>query len=75
MKCPDFETLMLFLDGELEGDELSEVAGHVDSCPECLRILKTQRRLEESWRDDFEYPGVKSSGENRSRFGTRGKET
>lgn len=58
MKCPDFETLMLFLDGELEGDDLRSVAGHLDSCPECRRVLETQKRLEESWRDDFEYPAA-----------------
>jgi hypothetical protein len=56
MICPDFDTLMKYLDGELQGERLREVSSHVDSCSECRRILDSQMRLEQAWRDDFVYP-------------------
>lgn len=56
MKCPDFEILMLMLDGELPEDQLKEVADHVESCPECRKILRSQEHIETSWRDSFISP-------------------
>ncbi len=58
MKCPDFERLMLFLDGELTGDELHSIEEHLDSCSRCQRIIESQRMLENSWRDDFTFPAT-----------------
>ncbi|MFO8183280.1 MAG: hypothetical protein R6U39_03830 [Candidatus Aegiribacteria sp.] len=56
MKCPDFDTLMMFLDGELRDDMMRQVSEHLRSCDRCGKVLASQRRLERSWRDDFEYP-------------------
>jgi hypothetical protein len=58
MKCPDFERLMLFLDGELTGDELHSIEEHLDSCTRCRRLIESQRMLENSWRDDFTFPAT-----------------
>ena len=57
MKCPDFETLMAYLDGELEEDQKLLLEEHLRACDDCSRILESQRELEESWRDSFVYPG------------------
>ncbi len=57
MKCPDFEVLMLMLDGELPEDQLKEVTDHVESCPHCRRIIRSQEHIETSWRDSFRSPG------------------
>ncbi|MCK4506638.1 MAG: zf-HC2 domain-containing protein [Candidatus Aegiribacteria sp.] len=57
MKCPDFEVLMLMLDGELPEDQLKEVTDHVESCPHCTRIIRSQEHIETSWRDSFISPG------------------
>lgn len=56
MKCPDFETLMMFLDGELRDDTLRQVSEHVRTCDRCRKVLESQRKLESSWRDGFVYP-------------------
>ncbi|OPL18850.1 MAG: hypothetical protein AVO35_02640 [Candidatus Aegiribacteria sp. MLS_C] len=56
MSCPDFEKLMLYLDGELDEEDLRIVREHLEDCEECRRILATQSRLEESWRNDFRFP-------------------
>lgn len=56
MKCPDFETLMMFLDGELRDDMMLQVSEHVRTCGRCRKVLESQRKLESSWRDDFVYP-------------------
>lgn len=56
MKCPDFETLMLLLDGELPADRMNEVSLHVHSCERCSRITSSQNNIETSWRDGFKSP-------------------
>lgn len=56
MSCPDFEKLMLYLDGELHEEELHRVREHLEGCVECRRVLATQSRLEESWRSGFSFP-------------------
>ena len=56
MKCPDFEILMLMLDGELPEDQMKEVTDHIESCRECAKIIRSQEHLETSWRDSFIYP-------------------
>ena len=57
MKCPDFEILMLMLDGELPEDQLKEITDHIESCLECRRIIRSQERIETLWRDNFKSPG------------------
>lgn len=57
MKCPDFEILMLMLDGELPEDQLKEVTDHVESCRDCTRIIRSQEHIETSWRDNYKSPG------------------
>ena len=57
MKCPNFEILMLMLDGELPEDQLKEVTDHVESCRNCTRIIRSQENIETSWRDSFRSPG------------------
>jgi len=38
MNCIDVrENLSLYIDGELEGDQIREIAGHLDKCDECRR--------------------------------------
>lgn len=59
MNCPDFETLMMMLDGELQEKELEAVAKHVLSCSKCRVLIDSQRKLETSWRDDFVEPDSK----------------
>ncbi len=56
MNCPDFETLMLMLDGELRGEELKAVSEHLKSCSKCRRIVDSQRKIESSWRDSLNVP-------------------
>jgi len=56
MKCPEFDTLMMFLDGELPEEELEAVSKHVMSCSNCRKIIDSQRKLETSWRDSFVIP-------------------
>ncbi len=56
MKCPDFEILMLMLDGELPEDQLKEVTEHVESCRVCRRIIESQEHIETTWRDSFRSP-------------------
>lgn len=57
MKCPDFEILMLMLDGELPEDQLKEVTDHIESCSECRKIIRSQKYIETTWRDSFISPG------------------
>ena len=56
MNCPDFDTLMMLLDGELGEERVKEVAGHVRSCSRCRNLINSQRNLETSWRDSFVTP-------------------
>ena len=56
MNCPDFETLMAMLDGELREEQLKAVSEHVMSCGKCRKIIDSQRKLEASWRDSFVEP-------------------
>lgn len=56
MNCPDFETLMMFLDGELREEMLHQVSEHARTCGRCRKLIESQRKLESSWRDDFVYP-------------------
>jgi len=43
MMCPDERQLQRFADGELSKRQAKQIAGHVDSCPQCAAVL---RRLE-----------------------------
>jgi anti-sigma factor RsiW len=43
MMCPEERQLQRFSDGELSDRQASQIAGHVDSCPQCAAAL---RRLE-----------------------------
>lgn len=56
MNCPDFDILMLMLDGELEEDKLKEVSEHLKSCGRCRNLVDSQKTLEASWRDSFVIP-------------------
>lgn len=56
MKCPDFDILMMFLDGELRDDMMRQISEHLRTCDRCRKVLESQTKLESSWRDDFEYP-------------------
>lgn len=56
MNCPDFEVLMRYLDGELNPGERESVKAHIESCPECRRVLESQSGIEEAWRDNFSMP-------------------
>lgn len=56
MKCPEFETLMLMLDGELSGDQLKDVVHHVETCQRCSDIIGSQVHLETLWRDSLRVP-------------------
>ncbi len=56
MNCPDFNTLMMFLDGELGEERLKEVSEHVILCDRCRNLIDSQRNLETSWRDSFVTP-------------------
>lgn len=56
MSCPDFDTLMMLLDGELQGRKLKEVSEHVVSCSRCRGLIDSQKMLEASWRDSFVIP-------------------
>ncbi len=56
MNCPDFDTLMMLLDGELEEERRKEVSDHVKSCSRCRNLIDSQRNLETSWRDSFVIP-------------------
>lgn len=56
MNCPDFDTLMMLLDGELEEEKLNEVSAHLVSCCRCRDLIDSQKNLEASWRDSFVTP-------------------
>ena len=56
MNCPDFETLMMLLDGELEEERSKEVSEHLRHCSRCRNLIDSQRNLEASWRDSFVTP-------------------
>jgi len=56
MNCPEFDTLMMLMDGELQGEDLKAVSEHVMSCSNCRKIIDSQIKLETSWRDSFVIP-------------------
>jgi len=56
MNCPDFDTLMMLLDGELEEERSKEVSEHLRHCSRCRNLIDSQRNLETSWRDNFVTP-------------------
>ena len=56
MNCPDFDTLMMLLDGELGEERMKEVSDHVRQCGRCRNLIESQRNLETSWRDSFVTP-------------------
>ncbi len=56
MNCPDFDTLMMLLDGELEEERVKEVSEHLRHCSRCRNLIDSQRKLETSWRDSFVTP-------------------
>ncbi|MEN8209766.1 MAG: zf-HC2 domain-containing protein, partial [Candidatus Fermentibacteria bacterium] len=56
MNCPDFDTLMMLLDGELPSARMKEVSEHVRLCSRCRNLIDSQRKLETSWRDSFTAP-------------------
>jgi len=56
MNCPDFDILMLMIDGELKEDKLKEISEHLKSCGRCRNLIDSQKILEASWRDSFVIP-------------------
>lgn len=40
MKCPKFEKLNLYIDGELTTDEMSEVKNHLSTCVKCRSFIE-----------------------------------
>jgi hypothetical protein len=56
MNCPDFDTLMMLLDDELEEERVKEVSEHLRHCSRCRNLIDSQRKLETSWRDSFVTP-------------------
>ena len=65
MKCPEKEQLMLFVDGELDSAESSEIKAHLDVCETCrheadeFRLdLKTEALLREKITSSFEKRSV-----------------
>ena len=56
MNCPDFDTLMMLLDGELEEERSKEVSEHLRHCSRCRNLIDSQRNLETSWRDNYVTP-------------------
>ncbi|RKZ09452.1 hypothetical protein DRQ25_06360 [Candidatus Fermentibacteria bacterium] len=56
MNCPDFDTLMMLLDGELEEERSKDVSEHLRHCSRCRSLIDSQRNLETSWRDSFVTP-------------------
>lgn len=60
MNCPDFNELMEYLDGELSGERFSRIEEHLESCSICSDLIRSQRKLESAWRDDFRYPSDES---------------
>ena len=60
MNCPEFNELMEYLDGELAGERLSRIEEHLENCSICTDLIRSQRKLESAWRDDFRYPSDES---------------
>lgn len=65
MKCPEKEQLMLFVDGELDALESSEVKSHLEVCESCRREaeefrldLKTEAMLRDKITSSFEKRSV-----------------
>ena len=65
MKCPEKEQLMLFVDGELDSVESSEVKSHLEVCESCRREaeefrldLKTEAMLRDKISSAFEKRSV-----------------
>ena len=56
MNCPEFETLMRYLDGELGESEAEAVREHLGECGKCRILLESQRSMESSWRSAFTLP-------------------
>jgi hypothetical protein len=56
MNCSDFDTLMLYLDGELPDERIEEISVHLATCVRCRELIDSQRRLETSWRESFISP-------------------
>ena len=57
MNCPDFATLMRYMDRELPDDTAKTVKKHLESCSRCRALVRSQERLEESWRNAYVPPG------------------
>jgi hypothetical protein len=57
MSCKvSFDELMALLDGEVPEERADALRRHIGGCPQCLRILESQRGLENAWRESFTYP-------------------
>lgn len=56
MKCPSFEMLMAFSDGELGGEDAERIEAHVGSCRRCASLVSSQARMEAAWRDSYREP-------------------
>jgi|GEM_PF-1647930 len=69
MNCPEFNELMAYLDGELSSDRVSVLEEHLAACQDCRRVLESQRKLEEVWRENFSYPSEESFRECENRIG------
>jgi len=71
MTCPEFNELMAYLDGELSPERSSLLEEHLSTCAACTRVLESQRRLEEVWREDFSYPSEELFRQCENRIGNR----
>lgn len=56
MNCPDSTILMRWLDGELSREEAGNIKKHLESCPDCLSLVETQRKMESAWRENWTDP-------------------
>ena len=52
MRCPDDESLIAYLDGELASKERGAVARHLESCESCRRRVEQFEELKRIVRDE-----------------------
>ncbi|NLP04573.1 hypothetical protein GX411_01290 [Candidatus Fermentibacteria bacterium] len=56
MKCPSFDELMAFSDGELGSEDAERIEAHIGSCRRCALLVSSQARMEAAWRDSYREP-------------------
>ncbi len=56
MKCPSFDELMAFSDGELGGRDAERIEAHIGTCSRCASLVSSQARMEAAWRDSYREP-------------------